>query len=464
MEPEITKDTLLALGLVFPVFGGIQIDLNVVLRAMPDGSTQPASLCDHNCTDEVGGYTCPAAFTLNKGAKPKFALGSDLLFWIQMGRSGLILARNAFLEKYFADYCRTFVIPVAVQAILAESLRSDLCEVNLFGGNPEMHPEVIWLIRELKARNFRVNLTTTGRRFLTNKKFVRDFVDNLLHLLALSADDFDPERLDELFTMPLNGLASVWKRINPLHGQAQKLVEGIYAARLVQEKGISTTVLFNMVLHRGNLRYVRRIMEAISRYLPKALVNPYPAQDSFECGSGHLLSAENIQEFTELVDFFTNETRRGNSNLTKQIQYWLVMGAILENCREHPMVASELIAGHYIWQCYRHEPVPGAGMYLQIGKNNPNLVNIGNDTTQPGGYPGCYWQNNTVTGPVQVQSAEQIAHHILGGMQELAAETLSPCRGCSMPRLWFNMVTTELGLNPGLRESYLRLRRQHVGF
>ncbi len=66
MEPEITKDTLLSLGLVFPVFGGIQIDLNVVLRAMPDGNTQPASLCDHNCTDEVGGYTCPAAFTLNK--------------------------------------------------------------------------------------------------------------------------------------------------------------------------------------------------------------------------------------------------------------------------------------------------------------------------------------------------------------------------------------------------------------
>jgi len=465
LEPKITEDTLRALGLVFPVFSGVQIDLTAVSRSVPDGNKRSASLCNHNCTSEVGGYTCPAAFTRNRGVKPRFASGEELLLRIEMGRNGLMLARNAFLKDHFADYCRLFAVPAAVQAILARSLQSDLCEVNLFGGNPEMHPEVTELIRKLKARDFRVNLTTTGRRFITDRQFVGEFAASPAHLLALSADDFDPARLDELFQMPLGELAATWKQINPLYGQAQKFAEGVYAARLVQERNIQTQVLFNMVLHAGNLRHIRRIIAAIAKHLPGALVNPYSAQDSFVGGDGHLFSAEDIAEFAGLVEYFIYETRRGNPNLTKRIQYWLVMEAVLEIFQEDPAAASKLIAGHRIWRCYQEEPIPGAGMYLQIGRGNPvNFMQSGNGAMQPGGYPGCYWNDITVTGPSPVSSADQVARHLLGGMQMLAARAAEPCPGCSMPRLWFNMITTELGLNSELRASYLQLRQRHVGF
>jgi organic radical activating enzyme len=458
---------MLSLGLVFPVFSGIQIDLNAVTRPMPDGTMQSASLCDHNCTEEVGGYTCPAAFTLVRGYKPKFAPGEELLLRIEMGRNGLMLARNEFLERHFDTYCRAFAIPPDVRAILAESLGSDLCEVNLFGGNPEMHPEVIWLIRELKKRNFRVNLTTTGRRFLTDEKeFVPGFIANPPHLLALSADDFDPERLAELFEMPLPQLVQVWKSVDKRHGQEQKFIEGIYAARLVKERGVKTLVLFNMVLHRMNLRHVRRIMDAIGEYLPDSLVNPYPAQDSFEGGNGELFSAADLAVLGRAVKFFIAETLKGNRNLTKRIHYWIVMDSVLERFWEYPNLASKLVAGHDIWRCYRNDVVPGAGMYLQIGKGNPSIVQIASREADagPGGHAGCYWNSQTVTAPRKVHTAAQVNAHLMGGMQQLAAQSSSPCPGCSMPRLWFNMVTTELGLSPELRRSYLALRRLLVGF
>ncbi|MDE2312420.1 MAG: hypothetical protein KGJ93_05040 [Patescibacteria group bacterium] len=461
----MNTDQIVPLGLMFPVFSGIQVDLNATARSMPDGSRQPASLCDHNCTQEVGGYQCPAAFTLNKGAKPNFASGEDLLFRIETGRNGLMLARDAFLRDHFAAYAQTYAIPPAVQPVLANLLKADLCEVNLFGGNPEMHPEVIWLIRKLKALDFRVNLTTTGRRFLTDQTFVNGFVANPPHLLALSADDFDPMRLEELFSIPLDELRRQWKQVSPLRGQEQKFLEGIYAARFVQDQGIRTTVLFNMVLYHDNLNSFYLIFDTLRRYLPKALVNPYPAQDSFAGGNGDLFCAEDIQTFRQLADFFVDETLEGNPNLTKRLQYWLVMKAVLENCGEHYSAASRMIAGHHLWQCYRSDTAPGAGMYLQVGKANPDeLVQIGQTNGSVNGYAGCYWNNRTVTGRKPVSSAQQVAAHLLGGMQRLSQETAEPCSGCSMPRLWFNIITTELGLNPGLREPYLRLRKKHAGF
>ena len=140
------------------------------------------------------------------------------------------------------------------------------------------------------------------------------------------------------------------------------------------------------------------------------------------------------------------------------------MAAVLENCRGDHASASRFIAGHGIWQCYRGDPVPGAGMYLQIGKANPDFVQIGVSSGSLAGHAGCYWNSRTVTAHTEIRSANQIHQHVLGGMQELAADVPGRCPGCSMPRLWFNMITTELGLDPKLRETYLRLRRQYVGF
>ena len=453
---SITKQSLLDLGMVFPVFSGVQIDLNAVDHTMPDGRKVPASLCDHNCTEEVGNYTCPAAFTLNRGIKPRFASKEAILRWIEIGRAGLILARDAFLANYFGQYCQMFRVPLEVEGILRELLRTNLCEVNLFGGNPEMHPEVLSLVRELKREGFRVNLTTTGRRLLTSQKFASKIVADPPHLLALSADDFDPACLDELFQMSLPDLVQVWKKIGPLRGQSQKFVEGIFAAKFMREHNAEGAILFNMVLHHGNLRHAREIMHALAHYLPGVLVNPYPAQDSFLGGNGLLFAPEDLVLFGELIDFFIAETVAGNPTLTKRLQYWLVMKAILEEC--DPAEASQFLSGHGTWQCYRHELVAGAGMYLQIGKRNP--IHTATDV-EPGGHAGCYWQNETVTMLKQISSAVQVASHVICGQSEKVS---GPCPGCSMPRLWFNSVTTELGLNPRLVPRYLDLRLQYVGF
>lgn len=458
------------LGFIFPPAFGIQIDVAAVNRLMPDGSVIPASLCNHNCTDEVGGYDCPAAFTKNHGIKPVFAKGKDLLRWIQVGYSGLKQARDVLLRDYFASYARDFRLPSEEQMVIRESLQSDLAEINLFGGEPTMNPWTLWLARQLKALGFRVNLTTTGRPIMTSYDFVKELAleETTPHLIALSADDFDPARLDEVFQMPLLELRTEWKRVNPLNGQQQKFLEGVYAARFLKESGIKTLVLFNMVLHPGNLRYVKQIISTVSRYLPDALMNCYTAQDSFLGGDGNIFSADDIKVFAGLVDFFRDETLQGNPNITKRLQYWLLMEAVLENCREHPVAASQMIAGHHIWQCYR---TPGAGLYLQIGKGRTNspLVKIGEKKNgekalPPGGYPGCYWNSSTVTASSQAELVEDIAWHIRSGMQIRAMNAKDPCPGCSMPRLMFNILSTELGMNPGLKEPYLQFRRQYAGF
>lgn len=450
-----------ALGLIFPVSYGIQIDLCAVNRQQ-DGRTITGSLCDHNCTSEFGGYDCPAAFTRNKGFKANFAPKDSIVNWVLTGREGLRLATESFLEHNFSGYCAEFRVPPDVREALHQNMAQGLCEVNLFGGDPEMHPQVMDIIARLKNEGFRVNLTTTGRKFLTSESFVKRFAQNPAHLLALSADDFDPERLEELFSMSLSGLKAAWKKIDPRRGQEQKFFEAVYAARLAKEEGWPCTILFNMVLHKGNLPYVRQMMQAITRHLPNALVNPYPAQDSFDHGPGNLFDSGSVLQFASLAEWLIQETVNGNPNLTKRLQYWLVMKAVLENCTtEYPNAVSQLVSGHHIWQCYQRA---GAGMYLQIGKGNNGLINIGPAATEPGGFPGCYWNSSTVTGGMQIASAEQVSSHVLRGMQEHAKASTGACPGCSMPRLWFNMVSTELGLNPGLVATYLRLRHYHVGF
>jgi hypothetical protein len=39
-----------------------------------------------------------------------------------------------------------------------------------------------------------------------------------------------------------------------------------------------------------------------------------------------------------------------------------------------------------------------------------------------------------------------------------------PCPGCIMPRLMFDGISIELGLNPKLRPQYLKLRKKYFDF
>src|SRR3989338_3246447 len=129
MSQSITAGKLLSLGFTYSVFSGIQIDIVAVLRRLADGALKAASLCDHNCTKEFGGYECPSALTLNKGVTREFAPGPQLLHWVLDGRDGLRLARDRFLQEHFAGYCDAFEVPPDVRGVLVQALRLEVCEV-----------------------------------------------------------------------------------------------------------------------------------------------------------------------------------------------------------------------------------------------------------------------------------------------------------------------------------------------
>lgn len=441
------------LGLVFPVSCGIQIDLTA--------TTSGHSLCDHNCTAELGEYTCASAFTLNTGISTQLADVQSTLAWIELGRQGLGMARQRFVSDHFQKYCKQFRISPQASEFLRENILSDQCEVNLFGGNPEIHPGLVELIQRLKAKGFRVTLTTTGKKLLLGRQFADQLALGLPHQLAFSADDMDPGGLEDLLTMPLAQLKALWKQTDPLHGQRQKCLEGIHGARLAVESGWDCTVLLNMALHKGNLGHFNRIERLLTAHLPQAVLNPYPAQDSFAYGPGDLFVGEAIGQFAALVDWCIAETLAGNRHLTKRLHYWLVMRAVLDTFDHQPEIVSRFLAGHDIWQCHR---APGAGLYLQIGKRNRHDRTAVDAACTPGGFPGCYWNNETTTASTPLTDAGQVPYHLLGGgMEETVRAAGRPCPGCCMPRLWFNMVVTELGLHPALTPAYLELRRRHAG-
>src|SRR3989338_5624137 len=102
-------------------------------------------------------------------------------------------------------------------------------------------------------------------------------------------------------------------------------------------------------------------MAPLQEHLPAALMNPYVAQDGFLRGDGNLFSAEDISVFAGLVDFFIAETVKGNPHLTRRIQYWLLMKAVLEDYAGDPSAVSRFMAGHGLWQCFQQDSVPGAG-------------------------------------------------------------------------------------------------------
>ena len=106
-------------------------------------------------------------------------------------------------------------------------------EVNLFGGNPELHPEVADIIGELTASGHNVHFTTTGGSFMRSSQFLEQILEHPPSKLALSADDFDDESdIRALASMSLDELKAAWRKTPRLHGQRRKAHEAIYTAKL----------------------------------------------------------------------------------------------------------------------------------------------------------------------------------------------------------------------------------------
>lgn len=448
------------LGLIGQVSAGIQVDVNAALKSFSDGRFSDAPLCDHNCrtvTDGVvtGSYDCPAARTLNRGLKVKDMAPMDqIIAGIDMAAAGARLANQTFVGEYLDIYFDTFRIPCVVQPVLEKALLQHKIEVNLFGGNPELHPDITDGIRTLREKGYIVNLTTTGGRFLRDSKFLEEIGVHPPHSIAVSADDFaSPIEIDTLFQSSLQEIVKLRARIGPNYGQKQKSHEAIYTAKLFPQ------VLFNMVIHPGNLDRIEETIAALRRNFPAAIVNPFPAQTAFFNGESSF-SSHHIPLLEKCIDARISEHFTDNFQLAPRLHYWLMLKSIFLTHRDNPSLIPRCLSGYDSWKCYT---TPGANRYLQTGASQV----IYDSRKTAGGHLGCYWNPNTFTltdrQTWDMQPGE-VSAFLTSGMMDIARRSSSPCAGCNFPRLNFDIMSTELGMDKALLPAYFKLRHENIGF
>jgi organic radical activating enzyme len=459
-----------SLGLVYPVSGGIQIDVTAVKELTREEGFKESSFCDHNCrltTDEqpTGGYECPAAFTSHRGLKITDMTPAPMLVeGIKKAAEGIRLANHylrtgGWLEAYFENSD----IPTAAQTIIDKALASPIVEVNLYGGNPELHPEISEIIANLEDGDLSINLTTTGFRFMQNTAFLEDTLAHPPDLVAVSADEFDSIREAERITsLSMAELKKERFRVPWREGQRRKCLEAVYVAKLAEADRRFPKVLLNVVVHPGNLDFIEPLIELLHRVFPGALVNPFPAQtppselgpDKNEWG------VEQLQALEEFLNRRITEHLEQRQGIVRRLQYYLMLKAACMTVRKEPEKLAAMLSGNGVWNCFR---APGAGRYVKIGAS-PLLCQ---KAQHAGGHLACFWNQVAVTarGQIWMMTPQAIAHYIISDMQKLARHPEGvACTGCVMPRLSFDMVSLESGMNPDLMPAYLELRKTYVGF
>jgi hypothetical protein len=495
MKPRSFEE-LSALGFFLPHSLGIQIDLNVAWRkensANSDISTtsrrttrlpiREGHICDHNCTLQSetnpngGGYACPAAFTLaeNRGLDPKsLASLNDVLTGIHTATEGLQSLRPQFLRclknlNYSQDI---------IDGIDGSSYFPD---INLFGGNPEMHPRIHEIIAQLIREGYSVSLTTTGKRFLTNPEFVRRIKDHPPTKIALSADDLplDVDEIRKLTVLSQSELRTEYKKVLPTAGQKQKAVEAISVLNLSCQDSNFPPVILNFVLHPGNIENAMEVMQLLGELYPNTQINPYPAQSAFSGGSP-LLSPAQLGKLEQIIDgvierHFTQLEGSVDFGVVPRLHYHLLLKAVFLAYPNDPQRVSEILSGYGLWRCYE-DPLLTA-RYLQIGAGGVQplypMPSADGKRPSPGGHPGCFWNSETVTNSkiaVWDSTPQQVRRHITVEMQQLAEKPQHPCSGCGFPRLVFDEPSVIAGIpyvgeyNPVLT-NYLTLRRKYGRF
>ncbi|MFC1826900.1 hypothetical protein ACFLZQ_03095 [Thermodesulfobacteriota bacterium] len=445
------------LGMIRPVSGGIQVDITAGLIKKNKGMLH-GTLCDHNCTSINGHYDCPAAFTLNQGIDAGSLAPADfLLQGIDRAIQAVKIANERFLNEVFGTYCKKFKVPTEVSGILAAAIRNQPIEINITGGNPELHPDIIEILTRLNKRaDIVINLTTTGRKFMLDADFRHLVIENPPEVLALSADAFSSAvQVGELANKSPGELLSIWQSIPKTHGQKQKAVEALYIAVRLKNNPTPHTG-FNLVVHPGNIKQIEDIITALADNFPGFHIFPYPAQTGYLNTSGTFNDSDVLESFVDrMIAAHFNDILP----ITPRLQYWLILKAVFRVYNGNVQAIADMIGGRGLWHCYRNS---GAIRYLQIGKGASPTNNI-----IGGGHLGCYWNMATITNEdkqVWDMDVPQIADYIFIGANMLARESQSPCSGCGFPRLLFDVVSTETGLNELLIQDYLILRKQHAGY
>lgn len=449
---------LTELGMMRQVSCGIQLDINAALHRGGDGRQYHATLCDHSCTTENGHYSCPGSFILNPGVQSStLATGKILQRGLEIAIEAVKCAKDRFLNESFGAYCEKFSIPADVARALASIISKRPIEINITGGNPELHPEIITILRYLHEDHEIVsNLTTTGRRFMLDRKFCEMVLQFPPDVLSLSADAFDSgAQVRELADKSADKLYEQWESVPATFGQRQKVFEAIYAAGLLKERQKPDTG-FNLVVHPGNIDRVEEIIVALGEAFPGFHIFPYPAQTGFMDGTGIFNNLEVVEGF---IDRMIKAHFGEPLPITRRLQYWLMLKAACLVHHDNSKAAADMIGGRGLWKCYRE---PGVIRYLQIGKGAlPTGCMVG------GGYLGCFWNQGTVTADDQQvwdMDVWAVVDYIAKGAGRLAAQSSKPCPGCGFPRLLFDVVSSEMGLNDNLLPAYLALRKDYAGY
>jgi hypothetical protein len=470
------SDLLQRAGAIGACYAGVQYDLNSTWRRLRSGEFVGAHLCDHNCTLQVdgvatgGNYLCPASLSLNHGVSKKRLASADVIRTsIKNIEDGAREACTDFLRNELEAYCTRFRIPPVAAAAIRHVFSQPELEINLFGGNPEMHPEIAAIIRDLRAAGHRVCFTTTGRRLMRDAKFVEDLLKAPPAMIALSADDFDgADDIHRLSALPRDELLSDWKKVPWQRGQRQKAHEAIYVARLADEHREFPTLLFNVVLHPGNLAHADSIVAALREHFPGVLVNPFPLQSAF-LHEEPTLQAEHAHALREFIDRMLREQVAAAHDpklkmpWVARVHYWLMLQAVFDWAGNDLDAAMRMIAGYGIWRCYQDS---AAGRYLQVGMGRPHQKRASEDQ-YPGGHLGCFWNNETVTNDADQawdMDASSITRYMKAGKRALGAQAARSCPGCAFPRLNFDMISTETGMSPELLPFYFKRRKHALHF
>jgi hypothetical protein len=454
------------LGVVSDAFATIQIDLNVVSRDTGGEIT----LCDHNCTTTVdgtptgGSYTCPAAMSLNRGARrTSLAPAAELIRGLRTTIDGIAAAQDRFLASDLDAYLDREGVPADLRPEFRAALSTRAVTVNLFGGSPETHPQVLDIIADIRAYGAEVHLTTTGRRLLRDGSFRAELVERPPDVIALGADDFESvDDVDHLFGLGYEELSALWRGVSWRHGQRRKAIEAVQVSKLAERHELPP-LLFNIVLHAGNLDQAGAILDRLAEHVPAAALNPYPVQTAF-LGKPGELGTTDLARLGRLVDEAIDVHaarqlgRRPRWNLVPRLGYWLLMRALLDKgTGERPV--GDLVGGEGVWRCYTRR---GAGRCVQVGIAAPGSP----PTDHPGGHLGCFWNTETVTDSRQFWTLDprDVADWMLDGRAEEAARAPQPCRGCLFPRMSMDAVSIELGLAPHIAPDYRQVRARYLGY
>ena len=462
--PQSRLETqLLEWRLINNVSGGIQIDINAAVKKIGLNLYRDSHSCDHNCTRLVGKYDCPAAYLRNRGVDLKsYAPKEKIIESLVSAAGGLRTANRRFVEDgLFKKYCESFMIPKAVARIYRRTLLNPLTEINFFGGNPEMHEGIIKIIEEIRAKGYRVCLTTTGRRFINDPKFVINIRRVHPDVIALSYDFSSLREIKKIGRMTPTQIRKAWKKLmveQPAHGQRQKVFESAFTARMAEEIEDFPSIIFNLVVHAGNITEIKEIITALHESFPDVLINPYFSQTAFLGEKSEL--AKNMVEVSEFINWVVIKQFDHKRNcVIRRAHWWLMIKAAIQTYVKDPAMIADALSGQGLWTCHKN---PGAGRYLQISTGSQLYTEI----QIPGLRLNCFWNSQTIGDNRRVYEMEPaaIADYLLQKAGKIAEKASDPCPGCAFPRLNFDVISTEIGMDEKIKPAYLELRKKYIGF